>query len=427
MYVTVRDPVATDEVRPDSGAASTRSGRRGVPTAVIALGAVSFFTDVSSESVVAILPLYLTVMLGMSPLAYGFIDGVYQGVSAAVRVLGGWWSDATRRPKWVAAVGYGASALARIAMLPASGFAAITAVISLDRLGKGVRTGPRDALIGFASDPAQLGRNFGVHRSMDTAGALIGPLLAFGILAAIPIGLGGYRAVFVVSAAFALIGLAALVLTVPDLPGRKAMTARTDRPRLRRADFTQPAIRRVLVAAGLVGLFTVGDGFIYLALADRGSIGATYFPLLFVGTSAAYLALAVPMGRLADRIGRGKVFIGGQVFLAAAYALTASGMSGLVLAVGVLLCLGTFYAATDGVLAALATRAIPEERRATGVAAAQTVVALSRFCCSVLFGLLWTQAGTTVALLVMLAGLTVAAPLAAVSLRAPKFADGGAA
>lgn len=425
MYVTVRDSVDAERVAEDSTPAVARSGRRGIPAAVLALGAVSFFTDISSEAVVAILPLYLTVMLGMSPMAYGFLDGIYQGVSAAVRVLGGWWSDTSRRPKWVAAAGYGASVVARFAMIPAAGFAAITAVISLDRLGKGLRTGPRDALIGFASDPAQLGRNFGVHRSMDTAGALLGPLLAFGVLAAIPIGLGGYRSVFVMSAAFALIGLAALVLAVPDLRGPAKKPVRA--PRLRLSDFAHPAIRRVLAAAGLVGLFTVGDGFIYLVLADRGSIGANYFPLLFVGTNAAYLALAVPLGQLADRIGRGKIFIGGQAFLAAAYALTASGMSGVVVVALVLACLGTFYAATDGVLAALATRAIPEERRATGVAAAQTVVALTRFCCSVLFGLLWTQLGATTALLVMLTGLVIAAPVAAVSLRGPKRDPGLAA
>ena len=156
------------------------------------------------------LPLYITAVLGMGPLAYGFIDGIYQGVSAAVRILGGWWSDSTKRPKWVAFVGYFASALSRVGLLLATGFASITAVIAIDRLGKGLRTGPRDSLIATASDPGDLGRNFGVHRAMDTAGALAGPLLAFAVLAAIPLGLGGYHAVFVFSLAFAVLGVIVL-------------------------------------------------------------------------------------------------------------------------------------------------------------------------------------------------------------------------
>ncbi len=422
MYVTVRREASESasveaSVEAPLATPAARAARR-VPGTVLALGAVSLLTDISSESVTAILPLYLTAVLGMSPLAYGFVDGLYQGVSAAVRILGGWWADTTRRPKWVAFTGYAASALSRLAMLPATGFAAITAVVSFDRLGKGLRTGPRDALIGFASEPASLGRNFGVHRAMDTTGALIGPLLAFAVLAAVPIGLGGYRSVFVLSAAFALIGLVTLVLAVPDLRGRAGARPAGRRPRgLRLADFAHPALRRVLVAAGLVGLVTVGDGFIYLALADKGSFGARYFPLLFVGTNAAYLLLAVPLGRLADRVGRGRVFLAGHLFLAAAYVLVASSLGGPVAVVAVVVLIGVFYAATDGVLAALATQNVPEERRASGIAAAQTVVALSRFASSVMFGLLWQQAGRTSALWVMAIGMAVALPLAALSLR----------
>ena len=277
---------------------------------MLAFGVVSLLTDVSSESVAAVLPLYITAVLGMGPLAYGFIDGIYQGVSAAVRILGGWWSDSTKRPKWVAFVGYLASALSRIGLLLATGFASITAVIAVDRLGKGLRTGPRDSLIATASDPADLGRNFGVHRAMDTAGALAGPLLAFAVLAAIPLGLGGYHAVFVFSLAFAVLGVMVLALVVPDLrtaDGQAASGEQSARQHiaLRLSDLSQPALRRVLAVAGLLGLVTVGDGFIYLSLSEAGSLATKYFPLLFVGTSAAYMALAIPLGRVADRVGTG--------------------------------------------------------------------------------------------------------------------------
>ena len=424
MYVTLRSvPKQSEPKRSGDQRAVSTGSRRRIPSAVLAFGVVSMLTDVSSESVAAVLPLYITAVLGMGPLAYGFIDGIYQGVSAAVRILGGWWSDSTKRPKWVAFVGYLASAISRVGLLLVSGFASIASVIAVDRLGKGLRTGPRDSLIATASDPADLGRNFGVHRAMDTAGALAGPLLAFAVLAAIPLGLGGYRAVFVFSAAFALLGVVVLALVVPDLRtarGKADAGDQTPRRRiaLRLSDLSQPALRRVLLVAGLLGLVTVGDGFIYLSLSESGSLTAKYFPLLFVGTSAAYMALAIPMGRLADRVGRGRVFLAGHALLLGVYLLTASRYGGALWSVVlVLLLMGSFYAATDGVLSALATQSVPEESRASGIAAAQTVVALARFACSITFGLLWELTGRQTALWVMAVALAVGLAAAVVVLR----------
>src|SRR5664279_912105 len=275
MYITVRG-TPKDESKGSVGEDEAgRSRKARIAPAVIGLGFVSLLTDISSESVAAILPLYITVVVGLGPLAFGFIDGIYQGASAIVRIAGGWWADRSDRPKWVAFAGYGLSALSRFGLLLATGFWAITSIVAVDRLGKGLRTGPRDAMIATASDPDHLGRNFGVHRAMDTTGALIGPLLAFAILAAFPIGLSGYHTVFVTSCAFAVMGLAVLVLAVPDLR-RKTKGSETgataepapapNRPKL--ADLKRPGLRRLLIAAGLLGLVTIGDGFIYLALQD---------------------------------------------------------------------------------------------------------------------------------------------------------------
>lgn len=408
MYVTVRGAPAERTAAPPSADGGVR---RRVPATVLALGAVSFFTDVSSEAVVAVLPLYVTAVLGLSPVAYGFLDGLHQGVSAAVRVLGGWWADRSRQAKWVAGLGYAVSALSRFLLLPAAGFAALTGVVALDRLGKGLRTGPRDALIADASPEHQVGRNFGVHRAMDTAGALIGPLVAFAILLAVPAGLGGYRAVFVFSAAVAVVGVAVLVLAVPGRPRPAAAVPPV--PRMRWRDLTDPRLQRTLVAAGLLGLMTIGDGFLYLVLAGSGTFGASWFPLLMVGTNAAYLLLAVPCGRLADRVGRGRVFLAGHALLLGAYVLAAAQLGGRGWVLVVLLLLGAFYAATDGVLAAMASRLVPEATRASGIAAAQTVVALSRFAASVGFGLLWQLTGRATAVLVVGVGLTAVLPVAA--------------
>lgn len=388
------DPATTPPAKP---------GRRAGMGVVVGLGSVSLLTDIASESVAAILPIYITVVVGMGPLAFGFIDGLYQGTSALVRIAGGWWADRSDRPKLVAIAGYGISAVARVGLLISQGFWVITSALAVDRIGKGLRTGPRDALIATASEPEHLGRNFGLHRAMDTTGALIGPLMALALLAAIPVGLGGYHAVFVFSCAFGFLGLLVLILLVPDL--RRRSKAGGVRPRLR--GIRSPALTRLLLAAGLLGIATVGDGFLYLTLQDGDQVPAHLFPLLFVGTNAVFLALAVPIGRWADRFGRAKVFLLGHLLLLLSYPIAATHIGGIGGLIVVLVLLGTFYAATDGVLAALASRSIPEELRASGISAAQTVVALARFIASLGFGLLWQLTSRSTALWVMTALLSV--------------------
>nr|WP_184240694.1 MFS transporter [Conyzicola lurida] len=372
-------------------------------------------TDISSESVASILPLYITGALGLSTIAYGFIDGLYQGVSAIVRIGGGWASDRTDHSKWVAFAGYALSAGTKIVLLVVNGFAAVATVIALDRLGKGIRTAPRDALITASSTTTNLGRSFGVHRMLDTIGAAVGPLLAFVILFLIP---QGYHVVFVASLAFALLGVAILGLLVP---GRRA--AREGRERVApRAPFrwrnlTDPRLRRLILAAGVLAVLTVGDGFVYLVLQDRSPFAAQWFPLLYVGTNVAFFLFAVPLGRVADRFGRARVFVLGHVALLAAYACAALPVGGAVVTVACLALLGAFYAATDGVLAALAGELAPEGSTASGIAAAQTVVAVGRLVGSTGFGVLWFAVGRESAVLIVAAALAVAIPVLFVLVR----------
>jgi MFS family permease len=368
---------------------------------VLTLGFVSLLTDISSESASAILPLYLTAVVGLSTVAYGFIDGLYQGVSALVRLGGGWLADRTDRPKWVAFAGYGLSAVARVFLVFASGAGSVAAVVTADRIGKGIRTAPRDAMIASATPTASLGHAFGVHRALDTIGAAVGPLIAFALLWAIP---DGYTSVLVVSLAFAVMGVALLALLGPDQRIRREATGPTPPP-FRWRDLTDPRLRRLLVVAAALGLLTVGDGFVYLALLDRGGFAATWFPLLYVGTNLAYLVLAVPVGRFADRIGRARVLVLGHLVLAGAYACSTLPVAAAVIVLGTLPLLGLFYAATDGVTAALASRLVPVQARTSGIAAAQTVVALARMGASAGFGVLWLLVGPVAAMLVVSAVL----------------------
>ncbi|MGW4057452.1 MFS transporter [Amycolatopsis sp. NPDC004747] len=352
---------------------------------VLALGMVSLVTDVSSEMVTAVLPLYLVLGLGLNPLQFGLLDGLYAGATAVVRVLGGHLADRWRRLKAVAGFGYGLSAVCKLGLVAAgSSVTAIGLVLAADRTGKGLRTGPRDALISLSSEPSALGRSFGVHRALDTVGAFLGPLVAMAVLA---LSLGSYSSVFFTSFCIAAIAVLLLVLFVRDRPGavdRAAVSARAALGLLRQRDF-----RRVALWAALLGLVTVGDSFVYLVLQRRWEIAATYFPLLPLGTAGVYLLLAVPLGKLADRVGRWPVFLGGHAALCLALVLLC-GPVHVALPVVALGLHGVFYAATDGVLMAAAGPLVPAGLRATGLAVVQTGQAVARMLSSVLFGLAWT-------------------------------------
>jgi MFS family permease len=407
VYLSISD-------RPHRDAAPRGTRRPRVAPVVVLLGLVSLLTDISSESVAAILPLYLTTVVGLSPVAYGFLDGLYQGVSALVRIASGWAADRGGRPKWVAFAGYGLSAVARVGLLVASGFATITAVVAVDRIGKGIRTAPRDAMIAASTPSSHLGRAFAVHRTLDTIGAAVGPLIAFAILWAVP---DGYTTVMIVSLAFALAGLALLGLLVPDRPPCPDATGTTDRPVFRWREVVDRRLARLLVAAGALGLLTIGDGFVYLALLDRGGFAATWFPLLYVGTNVAYLALALPVGGLADRVGRTWVFVGGHAALLLTYLWAALPIAGVVAVLVPLVLLGAFYAATDGVLAAIAGHLASPGVRASAIASAQTVVVAARFVASTAFGLLWFTLGPHRALLTVAALLLLVIPVTCLVVR----------
>lgn len=397
-------------VRPDE--AVGKSSRRGAFNGtVIALGLTSFFTDISSEMVAAVVPIFLTVQLGFSPAAFGLFQAAYELANALLRMAGGLIADRTRKPKETAAFGYGLSTLTRVGLL-GSAVASLPAVPFLlaDRLGKGLRTGPRDAMISLATPEKAWGTAFGFHRSLDATGALLGPLIAFGVLWALP---GSFDAVFMLSVGFGMIGFAVIMTWVRN-PTTLTPAAPTPMLLSIGQHWSNRGFRRILLLGGAFGLFSIGDAFAYLVILESSKdtdavglsgFGTQWFPLLFAGTAIGFLVTATPLGRLADSIGRARVWVIGQLCLGGVYALLLTKPTSVFAIISVLALLGLYYGATDGVLPALAAGVIPEHLRSGGLALLTTVVALARMISALGFGLIWDRRSVDSALSVALVGI----------------------
>ena len=237
---------------------------------------------------------------------------------------------------------------------------------------------------------------------MASAGAMVGPVLAFALLAMMP---GAFDVVFVTSFCIALVGLGVLVLLVRAPRVVRPAGGRAIDARGALALLARPRFARLVGAGALLAVATVGDGFVYLTLQQRMRLDIGVFPLMFVVTALVYLLLAVPVGALADRVGRGRAFLAGFALLPALYALAALGDAGWGVAAVCLGLLGAHYAATDGVLVAIASAELPEPVRASGLALLATAVGLAKVAAALLFGLAWSQLGLEHAALGFAAGL----------------------
>jgi MFS family permease len=381
------------------------------------LGFTSLLTDISAEMVNSILPVYVVLHLHMSPLQYGAIDAVYNGMAVTVLSLaGGVLADRTGRYKEIAAAGYGISAICKPLLLAAGGaWGWITVITALDRTGKGFRTAPRDSLLSLHSAPESLASAFAVHRALDAGGSLIGPIVAFALLSRLP---GAFDAVWVTSSVFALLGLAVLWLFVDNprtlaaaVPGRVSLGAGFGL--LLTARFG-----KIAMAGAALSVATVSDGFLYLLLQRGGDVSSGLFPLFFVVTAATYMLLSVPVGYLADAWGRGPVLLSGYCVLGAIYIMILLFPEmGMLSRAGCLVLLGLYYAATEGVLMAMSSAVIPVALRATGLAVLATLIGVGKMSASLIFGWLWERYGASTAVPILALLLAGAVVLAAFLLR----------
>jgi MFS family permease len=388
------------------------------------LGLTSFLTDISSEMVNSVLPVYLVIHLHLSPLQYGAIDGVYNGLAVIlVSLAAGLTADRSKRHKEVALTGYGFSAICKLFLLAAGGvWGWLIFITGLDRIGKGIRTAPRDALISLNTPPHLMASAFAVHRALDAGGALLGPIIAFILLAQMSGAPEAFDVLWVTSFLFAILGVAALWLYVPRQKDSLFPQPLSDERKLSRRSLPALFASRHFVALAGCGLLlsvgTAADGFIYLILQQKGGTNSGFLPLFYVATAASYALFSIPAGLCADRFGRVSIFLGGYAVLGGIYLLLLFMPTvGLPAQAGCLLLLGIYYAGTEGVLMAMASAAVPPEARASGLAVLATAIALGKMGSSLLFGWMWDAYGVRPTIVTFAAILMAATFVAGFSFR----------
>lgn len=384
-----------------------------IPRTVWALGFVSMFMDISSEMVHALLPLFLTTTLGVSVAMVGLIDGVAEATASITKVFSGYLSDRMGKRKPLILIGYGLGALSKPLFALAGTAPVIMGARFADRIGKGLRGAPRDALVADVTPPEIRGRAFGLRQSMDTFGAFLGPLLAIAAMAAFA---NDMRVVFWIAAIPATIAVLLVLVGVEDAKRQPGATAM--RVPVRIGDLRQlPRAFWALVAIGAVfTLARFSEAFLILKANEEG-LPLALAPLVLVAMNAVYALAAYPLGILSDRVSAKTMLVWGLIILVAADLALAMlpGISSAFVGIGLW---GIHMAATQGLFAKMVADRSPPELRGSAYGIFNLVVGLSLLAASVIAGLVWDASGPAATFsvgagfaIIALAGLLLA-PLA---------------
>ena len=377
---------------------------RAIPRSVIALGFVSLFMDTSSEIIHSLLPSFLVTVLGVSALSVGIIEGTAEATNSIVKVFSGAISDWLGRRKPLVLLGYGLAAMAKPLFPLADGASLVLAARFIDRIGKGIRGAPRDALIADVTPAAQRGTAFGLRQSMDTIGAFLGPMLAILLMA---VSHDNFRLAFWAAAvpATAAVGLVIYGVTEPMVrrAGEKCVLP-VSRANLARLG---AGVWWLIAVATVLALARFSEAFLLLAAQDAG-VSVTLIPGILVVMNVVYAASAYPFGRLADRIRRSTLLMTGVGFLIAADIVLATAVTVWQVVAGAALW-GVHMGATQGLLSALIADAVPENLRGTAFGLYGLITGEAALAASVIAGWLWTDIGSA-------ATFTTGAAFAAVAL-----------
>ena len=360
-----------------------------IPRSIWALGFVSLLMDVSSEMIHSLLPVFIVGTLGASAFALGLIEGAAEATALIVKVFSGVLSDLTGRRKPLALAGYGLGALSKPLFALAPGITWVISARLLDRVGKGIRGAPRDALVADLAPPAVRGAAFGLRQSLDTVGAFAGPLLAIGLMLAWA---NDVRAVFWVAVVPAILSVALLAFGVrePEQASRKPPVNPIRRENLARLPLSYWWV------VGIGAVFTLArfsEAFLVLRAVD-GGLALAWTPLVLVGMNLVYALAAYPFGKLSDRVAHGRLLGLGLLLLIGADLMLAAG-SGWTFLVGGIALWGLHLAVTQGLLATMVADAAPDDLRGTAYGFFNLVSGVAMLVASALAGLLWESLGAS--------------------------------
>ena len=358
-----------------------------LPRNVIALSLVSFFTDASSEIIYPLLPLFLTSVLHAGAGAIGVIEGVAETTAAVLKLASGWWSDRIGKRKPLVVAGYTLASAVRPLVALARGAGQVLVIRVADRVGKGIRGAPRDALLADSVAPAQRGRAFGLHRTADHMGAVVGPLIAFAVLRWTTLDL---RTLFLLAAIPGAFAVIALVFGVREPP--RVMAARTTGAKALALDTNLPG--RFWAYLGVLLVFTLGnstDAFLLLRASDLG-VAQSLIPILWAMLHVVKAATSTPGGTLSDRVGRTPLIIAGWVLYSAVYIAFAHAHATWH-AWALFAVYGIYFGLTEGVEKALVADLVPASRRGAGFGWYNLAIGLGALPASVIFGMIWDRAG----------------------------------
>lgn len=348
---------------------------------VFCSGLVSLFMDVSSEMIYPLVPLFLANVLGVNKSMIGLIEGIAESTASLLKVLSGWTSDRLGQRKGLMLAGYTISTLSRPLMATAALWQQVLGARFTDRVGKGIRTAPRDAIIAESTPNSHLGRAFSFHRAMDTAGAVIGPAITLALLGVFD---NGYRMIFWLSMVPAVIAVILIIVCIHDR--KRTPTLQTKRPRLGLKQFPWQ-MKFFMVIAALFALGNSSDAFLILR-AEQVGIPALTVPAVYLLFNLVYTLSAVPAGIVADRFGMKRIILLGFILFAGLYHGFAIAESPA--AIWVLFALyGLFMGFTEGVQKAYLATIIPPDFKATAFGIHATVVGLAMFPASLIGGWLW--------------------------------------
>ncbi|MHA7600451.1 MFS transporter [Alicycliphilus sp. T452] len=361
--------------------------RARIPAAVWALGLVSMLMDISSEMIHSLLPMFMVGTLGMSALAVGLVEGLAEATALMVKVFSGALSDYFGRRKGLALLGYALGAFTKPLFAMASGAGLVLAARLIDRVGKGVRGAPRDALVADITPPEIRGAAFGLRQSLDTVGAFVGPLLATGLML---LWADDFRAVFWVAVVPGLLAVAVLALGVRE-PERHEGARRTNPIRRGNMRRLGPAYWWVVAVGALFTLARFSEAFLVLR-AQQAGIAMALVPLVMAAMNLVYAAAAYPFGWLSDRVGHTRLLAWGLVVLIVADALLATAQHWSMVIAGVA-AWGIHMGMTQGLLATMVANAAPADLRGTAYGVFNLASGLAMLAASVIAGLLWETMG----------------------------------